>query len=58
LFVQNDWKVRPDLTLNLGLRYEYFSPVKEANNRLSALVLGSGDRTLQDARLQTVENNH
>lgn len=54
-FIQDDWKFRPNLTLNLGLRYEYFSPLKEANDRLSGLVLGQGARTLLDARLQIVD---
>lgn len=31
-YVQDDWKVRPNLTLNLGLRYEYESPIREVND--------------------------
>ena len=34
-FAQDDYRVRPDLTLNLGLRYEYDSPAIDKYNHLS-----------------------
>ena len=30
-FAQDDWRIKPKLMLNLGLRYEYAQPIKEVN---------------------------
>lgn len=34
LYANDDWRVLPNLSLNYGLRYEYFSPYVEKSNRL------------------------
>jgi hypothetical protein len=33
-YAQDDWRILANLTLNYGLRYEYFSPYVEKNNML------------------------
>ena len=35
LFAQDDWRVRRNLTINYGVRYEFNSVIKEAHNRLA-----------------------
>ena len=54
LFVQDDWRLRPDLTLNLGLRYEMDTDVKnvsradEINPIVQPFLQGTRERDLNN----------
>jgi Carboxypeptidase regulatory-like domain/TonB dependent receptor len=41
-YAQDDWKVTPNLTLNVGIRYELFTTIKERNNELGTFDLSTG----------------
>ena len=56
VFVQDDWKVSPKLTLNLGVRYEFETPLHERYNR-SALGFDTNYVQPISAAAQAAYNN-
>jgi hypothetical protein len=41
LFVQDSWRIRPNLTVNLGLRYEWEGPLEDLTHTYSSVTLDS-----------------
>ncbi len=57
-FAQDDWKILPNLTLNLGIRYEFDQPIYEVNNKEANLNLATGQIVYAGTKLakQTYTN--
>ncbi len=53
VFVQDDWKILTNLTVNLGIRHEWFGRPSEANGLLTNIILGSGGDIFEQVRTAT-----
>ncbi len=58
-YAQDEWKIRPNFTMNYGLRYEYYSPMREDRNLFTYfdMLTGNLDRNPNRAWYQSRKTN-
>jgi hypothetical protein len=62
-FIGDDWKVKPNLSLQIGLRYEYFGVLKEQDDKVANFIFGpngglAGSRVEPTSKLYNGDKNN
>jgi hypothetical protein len=55
-FIQDSYKLRSNLTITAGLRWEYFGPISEKNGNLPVVELGQGNNIITGLKIKTGGN--
>ena len=58
VFVQDDWRVKPKLTLNLGFRWEAETPERDANGQIGTFIPGTPTGMVQNNTLFKFQSDY